>query len=737
MGVRGLTTFVNYNQDSFLKTYLLHDSNLVIDGHSLCAQLFRSSNSFPAFGGNYDKFAAYVRTFFKNLKKCNITCYVLFDGGYEVRKLKTAYSRLRSKISGASHLDPVTQSSLQIFPLLLRDTFKEVLRELNIKYSVCELEADDEIAAMARYLNCPVLSYDSDFFIYNVLYIPFNTLEYKAINQENNGNKYYAIECKLFKSEYLVKKFQLQVDLMPLLATLLGNDFVQKRMFKKFFSHLKLPKNRTKKNDQQRSIQALINWLQNETLDSAIAKIIGRVKNSEKSKVLRIVKESIEGYNCKLCKSIKYFNLNNISNDSDNAQDISAITTAKHILENSHELLVPENNDGSDSDTSSDELEGSPSDDENTETADEAELAMPDWLSARIRNNVVPQSYIDLYTLHIHFCVPQAEDYTSEDSFICTLPILRYAFDILTDFKEEHCIYVSRERDNNYKRIIVGQEFAIEKPLLENYSTMSLPDLQSFMSHFIRVNYTKLDLTLIDMLPSNFRLISLSIIWWVKHCNVPKYLVHSVILSYIMLDVIDEYTGIFRGAFFFNNKYSKKIEILKKRTFEKTFIEEGNLFLNKKKVQYDDCLVACQKLLQHFDISAKIKKKPKSYDIKIIHSLAQFQCCLLQFNCLNNLCNNPFESSRYSKFYDGTFIYNLACSLTGSIDIVSHLEKYLEGAQTVLLFYKSLWFVLDKCFNQLGVQMCNAPKQKTRRGKKKNKSDMSFLVEEFASEVYI
>jgi len=38
----------------------------------------------------------------------------------------------------------------------------------------------DDLSALARKLNCPVLSYDSDFYIHNVKYIPLITLTVKV-----------------------------------------------------------------------------------------------------------------------------------------------------------------------------------------------------------------------------------------------------------------------------------------------------------------------------------------------------------------------------------------------------------------------------------------------------------------------------------------------------------------------------------------------------------------------------
>lgn len=730
MGVRGLTTYINCNEHAFLKDFLLHDCCLIIDGHSLCAQLYRMLNCLSAFGGDYDKVANYFRNFFKSLKKCNITPYVLFDGSHERRKLKTAYSRLKSKIFGASKLDPVTQGSIQIFPLLLRDVFREALSDMNVPYTVCEFEADDEIAAMARHLNCPVLSYDSDFFIYNVLYIPFNTLDFKPRPVDVDGSRKMAMECKIYRVEYMISKFSgLKEELLPLLATLLGNDFVKKRIFNKFFSQLKLPKTKKKSNDQQRCIHGLFRWLQNESLDSAIAKILGRLKKKQKDKVLFIIKRSIDGYNSKHCRSLKYFNL---------PDDKSAQSDWQPPEDINQEMSSSDDEAEEDNDHRSSENDISSEEEIEDDETDKLILELPEWFADGIRRENIPNSFINLYTHHLHFCSPQAEDYYDEDSFLCCLPVLRYAFDLLTDFSEENFIYVSREKNTGYKRILVDKEISIARPYDVTFSGLTEEQRKYCFNHFLKEQMPKLDVTAIDVLPANFRIFFLAMLWWVGKCDVPVGNIHSLLMSYTMLEAVDEKTGTFRGHKQFTNNYSKKIEELKANPIPLIYDKE-ELFLNKNKVQYEDSLIAANALLKHFELDDKLNKRPKMYDKSKMHSFAQFQCCLMQFNCLNTLCGCPFESTKYSKSFNGTFVYNIAVKLENQSDPKNFFEQYLKGATTVLMFYKSLYSIYEKCAEQMDLTTSKWMGKKKRRKKKINadEQEINFIVEGFESEVII
>ncbi|CAK1549623.1 unnamed protein product [Leptosia nina] len=719
MGVRGLTTYINHNSNVFMKDHNLHDTNLVIDGHSLCAQLYRSLNCFSAFGGDYDKFANYMKTFFKNLKKCNITSYVIFDGSYEKRKLKTAHNRLRSKIYGAAKLDPVTQGTIQLFPLLLRDLFKGVLNEINVLYTVCEFEADDEIAALARCLNCPVLSYDSDFYIYNVLYIPFNTVELKPVQIKQGDQKIYVIHCQIYKVEFLTEHFGgINKELLPLLATLLGNDFVEKKVFSKFFSQLKMPKSKNK-NEQQRCIHGLFIWLQNESLESAISKIIGRLKKREKEKVFEIIKKSINGYHKKDCRSLKYLNL------SYNIPDKNVDIKMPQDMNDDVSVALEEEQSGDDDNSSEEEIESK------TELNE-----LPDWFADGIRQKTIPHSFINLYTHHLYFCSPQAEDYMQEDSHFCILPILRYAFDILTDFEEEYFTYVSRDRDCNYKRILINKDVGISRLLEIPFSRLTKVQLHLYFYHFFKEKFPKIDFDVVELLPSNFQIFALAIIWWVSSCDVLIGQVHSLLLSYTYLEAVDEKVGMPRASFNFNNRFSNKLVELKSRPHMEMTQE---IQTNKNKVQYNDCLIAASVLLKHFELDDTIRKRPKSYDSKRVHAFAQLQCCLLAINSLNILCGSPFEGTDYARSYNGTFIYNIAMKVESEKDPLSFFKEYLKGAYSVLWFYNSLNVIVTRLLdkNDLRFKEIATGSKKRSRRKKKTDDEISFIIKGFESEVKI
>jgi len=273
MGVRGLTSYIAKHSDQYLEPFELRDCFIVIDGNSLASQLYSwVSNCNCAFGGDYDKYASCVRNFFSLLKRCNVTSLVIFDGGYEKRKLPTVYARLKNKLSTAKVVTPVTQSKLKYFPLFMYDVFRNMLTNMEISFAQCDFEADAEIAAIARTLGCPVLSYDSDFYVYDVLYIPLSTVVLEPEQYGSACTRNY-IDCKIYNIEKFIDTHGgLDKSILPIMAVLLGNDYIEHKVFENFLSQMKLPKN-SSVSRTQRQIIGLFHWLRKETMDTAIEKV--------------------------------------------------------------------------------------------------------------------------------------------------------------------------------------------------------------------------------------------------------------------------------------------------------------------------------------------------------------------------------------------------------------------------------------------------------------------------------
>ena len=93
-------------------------------------------------------------------------------------------------------------------------------------------EADAAIASLANAWNCPVLTSDSDFYIFDIEvgYIPLNFLKWQS-----NG-----LTARIFQRRYLAQHFGILPELLPLFASLVGNDYVSLEVLEPLNRALKL-----------------------------------------------------------------------------------------------------------------------------------------------------------------------------------------------------------------------------------------------------------------------------------------------------------------------------------------------------------------------------------------------------------------------------------------------------------------------------------------------------------------
>ncbi|XP_076172620.1 inactive serine protease scarface isoform X1 [Ptiloglossa arizonensis] len=292
MGIRGLTTYIENHSDYYLKYYELCDTYLVIDGCNIYRKIYDTSENMNCkFGGDYDKYAQCVSNFFDDLKKCNVTPLVLFDGGKEDKNLKQNLQRYTQRFVIARNFSPMSER--KFYPLLIRQIFKDVINEKNIQFVQCLFEADNAIASVAKMLNCPVLSCDSDFYIYGTQYIPFNTLHNYII--KNPIGQSYAKPCKIYRVEYLLNSFKgLNQSILPLAAVFLGQNIVKCNALENILHHLQsVTVIGNARNYSEYCIKVVFNWLKRFTLEEAIFEILSRTPISMRQRILNIIEDTV------------------------------------------------------------------------------------------------------------------------------------------------------------------------------------------------------------------------------------------------------------------------------------------------------------------------------------------------------------------------------------------------------------------------------------------------------------
>lgn len=113
-------------------------------------------------------------------------------------------------------------------PLLLRQTYLDVLNDMRIPYVEAIGEGDDECVALANHLNCYLIGKDSDYYCYSINkgYIPFDYLNFQPKKNRTN----YSLFAYLYSVDFLLEYFKgLNTSTLALACCLCGNDYISFR----------------------------------------------------------------------------------------------------------------------------------------------------------------------------------------------------------------------------------------------------------------------------------------------------------------------------------------------------------------------------------------------------------------------------------------------------------------------------------------------------------------------------
>ncbi len=221
MGITGLTQFLD---DKFRFRYvLLKDfKSLVIDGNNICCKLYEKEVKDWTKGGEYQRFAIIVKSFFDKICKEKIRPVVVLDGLRDPNKIKKSCERRKqwnSKLNGIEKGGKI--SSLRSVPTLALPTFLLIVQEMGIELHVSAGEGDQLVAAISNSTpECPVLASDSDYFMYELQngYIPFDKLHF---------NDEHPSSCSLYLIEEFKNFFKLRDSMLRLvIPAKFGNDFL-------------------------------------------------------------------------------------------------------------------------------------------------------------------------------------------------------------------------------------------------------------------------------------------------------------------------------------------------------------------------------------------------------------------------------------------------------------------------------------------------------------------------------
>ncbi|KAK7886424.1 hypothetical protein WMY93_026045 [Mugilogobius chulae] len=135
--------------------------------------------------------------------------------------------RARTQRLQKAHDAAVTGEAKGVLPTLIWEVFRQTLDGLEeVHLARSYTEADRQAAALAHEWNCPVLSNDSDFFIFPVKGGLMLTAHFRWKEVKQNGAQKY-IPCKRYFSSRFCELKKIQPQLLPIFAVLAGNDYVR------------------------------------------------------------------------------------------------------------------------------------------------------------------------------------------------------------------------------------------------------------------------------------------------------------------------------------------------------------------------------------------------------------------------------------------------------------------------------------------------------------------------------
>ncbi|XP_060905487.1 protein asteroid homolog 1-like [Labrus mixtus] len=240
MGVQGLTTLIEANPEIY-RDVKFRKRRLVIDGCNFLYLLYFDSGLDLSHGGEYAAFEDLVERFVKALKDCGISPYVVLDGGIaqtdkkdetirlramdRLQKAHQAVEGTRQAVNGIKKVHQDAQES-KVLPQMASLVFRQTLARLEVPVAQCYAEADQEIAALAKEWKCPVLSNDSDFFIFDLPggLLPISHFHWEVVKRI--GSQSY-IPSKIYYSSSFCIVFDIEPQLLPALSSLAGNDYVK------------------------------------------------------------------------------------------------------------------------------------------------------------------------------------------------------------------------------------------------------------------------------------------------------------------------------------------------------------------------------------------------------------------------------------------------------------------------------------------------------------------------------
>ncbi|KAG7160574.1 protein asteroid-like [Homarus americanus] len=424
MGIRGLSTYIHEHLSDVLERHKLHHCRIIIDGNNLAHTLYYECTGINCvFGGDYDKYASYVEQFFQRLQSCAVDTIVIMDGGQplDAKKMRTVRERIQNQIFMCISVEPSNQMNSKLFPCMGRQVFVTTLHKMGIMVLQTDFEADEEIAMLSKKFGFEVLSNDSDFYMCDVPFILLQTVNHKKICTEKTKNStktFNYMTCRHFSVERFCELTGMDRAHLPLLATLLGNDYLAFDVFTDFYAHFDAGGKKHKyMKPRNVIIKNVISWLASQKGRSTEDVIQKVVTLANRKKLKRKIQDSVNHYTDMKTNLLSFISLDSCvkstteelgepksflyNNDS---QFLSCLLETKTLTKNSEietDLVLK---DGS---------------------------KLPNWFMEAYRKNRIPHEVADILTQSYFISPPQVEERCSDCSYLVVESIVKSIYTML------------------------------------------------------------------------------------------------------------------------------------------------------------------------------------------------------------------------------------------------------------------------------------------------------------------
>nr|UYS55131.1 putative nuclease REase [Diatraea saccharalis] len=511
--------------------------------------------------------------------------------------------------------DDVNESKIFVKPIFMKDIYKQVLDEMDFDYVICEFESKRHCITLAQKLQCPLISFDVEFCFSGEPYIPINHND-KRLCYDDNTN---SVHCELFDYYDFIKKYNLTKEKLATFILLTDEYIFSKHLQQNIIVAINI----RVYNTYQRNLY-LLNWLSKRE-DEQIKRIIHKYLQPDDINEFEMKKNKVIEFICK--KVTPGIPIDYLFND-------------KHIefIEND-----------------------------------------PLWFEKGVASGYVALRYVNIYHWNIiegSWCL---EDPEAEDAMFLSLGIIKYAFNLLTNFERKELRFVNNK--NEVVTINTADETSIPKPTYEALQSPfengwdQIKALRLF-EHFLEKSLPNADFSILNHVPDNVRLLIIALVYFSKQKPENTTVeVCSVLLSYVILSVVAEKS---------NSSNNNKHEVVS-RPYMDSFTDE-NL------VTEMDSDIAKSVMNKYFYTDSTPQKLATIFDEKMIHPLIEFQHCFQNLYYLNKLCGSLYKDTIFSRTYNGTFVYQVVHTINHKYSgkAEDFVEKELSPAATVLAFFKGL-----------------------------------------------